>query len=64
MSSISPWLKPIQPLMMFSYASESPVSVWVLNEYTVRFDSMVGGRNCWLKPDFTPTFSGFKICYA
>ena len=50
--------------MMFSYASESPVSVWVLNEYTVRFDSMVGGRNCSLKPDFTPTFCGFEICYA
>jgi len=49
---------------MFSYASESPVSVWVLNEYTVPFDSMVGGRNCSLKTDFTPTLCSFKICYA
>jgi hypothetical protein len=45
---------------MFSYASERSVSVWVLNEYMVTFDSMVGGRNCSLKTDFT----GFKICYA
>ena len=49
---------------MFSYASESLVSVWVLDEYTVRFDSMVDERNCPSKPDFTPTFCGFKICYA
>jgi len=49
---------------MFSYGSESPVSVGVLDKYTVRFDSMAGGRNCLLKPDFTPTFCGFKICYA
>src|SRR5262245_6688055 len=49
---------------MVSYASESPVSVWLLNGYTVRFDSIVGRRNCSLKTDFTPTFCSFNICYA